>query len=192
MRSALLKEIGINPGANELSAQLERLELMASLIFLKRPLLFKVLQSEGRNSLFNYIYDQQQYKLADIYLERQKEIEKVLYNNITRVLGIDIKYLRPLSAQGINYVVTADHHGALGHPFFISSDILHALIDPSARPLQQHLVLNLASSSVSLNNSSYPRGLVFHARDDSGKLREQHLALLPKKTHGDCLYSNTI
>ncbi len=56
-----------------------------------------------------------------------------------------------------NYTITtADHHGPLGHPFFFQSAILQALSQ------KNHTLIHLCTSHVSLGNSSYPRGLLFH------------------------------
>jgi hypothetical protein len=56
-----------------------------------------------------------------------------------------------------NYAVsTAEHHGPLGHPFFFQSAILRGLVNP------EEAIVNLCTSHVSLGNSSYPRGIVFH------------------------------
>ncbi len=55
-------------------------------------------------------------------------------------------------------VSTAEHHGPLTHPFFVHSNLLAA-----SRPRKNIIVL--AVGNVSLNNSSYPRGLIFHGAD---------------------------
>ena len=65
-------------------------------------------------------------------------------------------------------VSTAEHHGPLTHPFFVHSNLLAA-----AKPRKNIIIL--AVGNVSLNNSSYPRGLVFH----SGDGRQHHLPFFP-------------
>jgi len=56
-----------------------------------------------------------------------------------------------------NYIVsTAEHMGPLGHPFFFQSALLRGLVNSDVS------IVNLCTSHVSLGNSSYPRGIVFH------------------------------
>ncbi len=52
-------------------------------------------------------------------------------------------------------VSTAGHHWPIGHPFFFHATILRSMTENAP-------IINLNVSQVSLWNSSYPRGLVFH------------------------------
>lgn len=57
-----------------------------------------------------------------------------------------------VNALSRNYAVsTAEHHGPMGHPFFFQSTLLRAITQ------SERLVINFATSHVSLGNSSYPR-----------------------------------
>ena len=55
-------------------------------------------------------------------------------------------------------VSTAEHHGPLTHPFFVHSNLLTI-----GQGLKSTVIL--AVGNVSMNNSSYPRGLIFHSAD---------------------------
>lgn len=69
-----------------------------------------------------------------------------------------------------NYAVsTAEHHGPMGHPFFWQSTILRGIVNPS------EAIINLCTSHVSLGNSSYPRGLVFHGDGANAPLPYLHI-----------------
>lgn len=68
-----------------------------------------------------------------------------------------------------NYTVsTAEHHGPIGHPFFFQSAILRGLVHPDA-------IINFCISHISLGNSSYPRGLIFHGDGISAPQEYLHL-----------------
>lgn len=56
-------------------------------------------------------------------------------------------------------VGTADHHGPLTHPFFVHSNLLNAAA------VDTENVIVLATSNVSLGNSSHPRGLLLSNTD---------------------------
>lgn len=74
-----------------------------------------------------------------------------------------------------NYAVsTAEHHGPLGHPFFFQSTILRGLI-------QNETIVNFCTSHVSLGNSSYPRGFVFHGDGNRAPDNYLHLPLFPAR-----------
>ncbi len=64
-----------------------------------------------------------------------------------------------------NYCVsTGDHQGPLGHPFFFHSALLRGLVRP------EKAIVNLCTSNVSLGNSSYPRGIIFHGDGENATL----------------------
>ena len=65
-------------------------------------------------------------------------------------------------------VSTAEHHGPLTHPFFVHSNLLTI-----GQGLKNTVIL--AVGNVSMNNSSYPRGLIFHSADGV----EHRLPLFP-------------
>lgn len=73
-----------------------------------------------------------------------------------------------------NYAVsTAEHHGPLGHPFFFQSAILRGLVNPD------EAIVNLCTSHVSLGNSSYPRGIVFHGDGVHAPAEYLHIPFFP-------------
>jgi len=75
-----------------------------------------------------------------------------------------------VKSLGKNYAVsTAEHHGPMGHPFFWQSTILRGLVNPD------EAIINLCTSHVSLGNSSYPRGLVFHGDGENAPEKYLHL-----------------
>lgn len=58
----------------------------------------------------------------------------------------------------------------MGHPFFFQSAILRGIVNP------EETIVNLCTSHVSLGNSSYPRGMIFHG---DGRLASKEYLTLP-------------
>ncbi len=87
--------------------------------------------------------------------ERKNELIGVIVDITNKLLGgTVVEQIKNYLTQ--NYSVsTADHHGPISHPFFWQAHLARAALGQKV-----HLVL--ATSNVSLNNSSLPRSLIFH------------------------------
>ena len=70
-------------------------------------------------------------------------------------------------------VGTADHHGPVSHPFFTNNILVEAHFKKT--------VLILTCAGISLDNSSYPRGILFH--DATGTLCRLPFVPLSKQHH---------
>lgn len=124
----------------------------------KLPYLKYLIDTHGDTSLFDYA--RSHYKVSPdentLFIERKKEFLEILRKYVSWIFhqGMADTIVESLSK---NYAVsTAEHHGPMGHPFFWQSTILRGIVNPS------EAIINLCTSHVSLSNSSYPRGLVFH------------------------------
>lgn len=148
------------------------------------PSLSELLVKHGSMSLFDYA--QKYYSVSDqtspLFLSRKQEfldfLEVYVSHKFDRSLaGIVVKTLQS------NYAVsTAEHHGPMGHPFFFQSALLRALAQPELP------VVNFATSHVSLGNSSYPRGLIFHGDWEKSPIEYLHLPFFWSKTRMSPVY----
>jgi hypothetical protein len=77
-------------------------------------------------------------------------------------------------------VGTADHHGPLGHPFFFHNTLMEKII---AR--EHEAIILLPCAGISLDNSSFPRGVLFHAAD--GTLLR--IPFFPSSKHREPVYA---
>lgn len=98
----------------------------------KRNQLFTKIQAQRKKEFIDFIKD---YASQRFTLEMVNELVVGLENNFC--------------------VSTAGHHWPIGHPFFFHATILRSISENAP-------IINLNISQVSLWNSSYPRGLVFH------------------------------
>lgn len=124
----------------------------------KLPYLKYLIDTHGDTSLFDYAHAH--YKVSPdenaLFMERKKEFLEILRKYVSWRFDQDMADMVITSLSENYSVSTAEHHGPMGHPFFWQSTILRGLVNPS------EAIINLCTSHVSLNNSSYPRGLVFH------------------------------
>jgi len=111
------------------------------------------LEEYGHNKYHGIVWND------DLFVYRKEEFLNILENFLKK---FDNQIAQAtLGSLRDNYCVsTWEHHGPLGHPFFFQSAILRGLVNTN------NAVINLSTSHVSLGNSSYPRGIVFHGDVD--------------------------
>ena len=120
------------------------------------PSLGAIIQQYGRMSIYEYA--QNNYHIlpetSPLRESRKHEFLELIGDYVLQNFDESIK--KEIGSLAKNYCVsTAEHHGPMGHPFFFQSALLRGLENPDT-------IINLCTSHVSLGNSSYPRGLVFH------------------------------
>ena len=151
-------------------------------IFAKRPTLKSIIDQYGQSSVADYIdqhliQPQPGSKRAEELLESLRAIAR------TRLPVAVVDTL--INQLQNNFVVsTVDHHGPLSHPFFLNADFLMGawvqkhVSGPSVIPV-------LSTASISLNNSSFPRGFLLHTKASD----YDRLAILPSQSSMQPVYS---
>ncbi len=139
------------------------------------PGLKKILATRGGLSLLSY-HTQTMGNPPTVSIERQKELLASIEKRVRLIdPGIVPAVLTELREH---YTVsTGDHHGPLTHPFSVTGQWSRL-----AALGEQKKAVNivLSCSSISLNNSSFPRGHFFHTRSGEElrvsffSLRERH------------------
>ncbi|MFO0781157.1 MAG: hypothetical protein U0519_04750 [Candidatus Gracilibacteria bacterium] len=163
--------------SNELRQKFEKL---VDKVLDKRPVLREIIQKRGTKNLYEYAKDYINVNLNPPIQQRQDEMIGILQEEVERLLGKDVADSVATQLAAHYYVSTADHHGPVTHPFFINSNLLTAapFFEHSDPALQNVIVL--ACGSVSLNNSSWPRGVLFNTCH-KGKIETQRLSFFPAK-----------
>jgi hypothetical protein len=131
-------------------------------VLAKKPIFAEIIADHGRKDLFSYARGYTDVNINPAIKRRQVEFIKALAAEADRLLGAAIA--RSVAAQLTKYyyVSTADHHGPICHPFFINSNLLAAAPYPEfSDPVLQNVIV-LSCANISLDNSSYPRGLMFN------------------------------
>ncbi len=140
------------------------------------PGLKKILAAKGALTLFEYQLESLG-TVPAISVVRQEELLDVISNKVRQIdPGVVPDVLHELRTH---YTVsTGDHHGPLTHPFSLSGQWSRlAVLEATRTPV----AITLSCGSVSLNNSSFPRGHFFHTR--SGKERRLSFFTLHNRHH---------
>ncbi len=158
----------------------EKFEKLIDKVLDKRPVLREIIQKRGKKNLYEYAQDYINVNLNPPIQQRQDEMIGTFAAEVERLLGKQVAKEAAEQLAAHYYVSTADHHGPVTHPFFINSNLL------TAAPFFEHSdpvlknVIVFACGSISLNNSSWPRGLLFNTFN-KGKIQTQKLSFFPAK-----------
>lgn len=128
-------------------------------ILLEKPGLAELLNKHGQSSVLEYVKNRN--INLPILPERKQQLIETIVDEIKQVLP---KKIAEAVATHLNinyYANTTDHLGPLAHPFFICGNLADSLANKNNEPV----IITLACSGVSLNNSSLPRALLFHNQD---------------------------
>jgi hypothetical protein len=153
-------------------------EEVADIVFAAKPIFKRIIDTHGTKSLFAY-YKNHRHSPRLLPAQRMEEL-------VSEVAAMTAEILGPVVAQKVraqlerDYTVsTANHHDFLTHPFFA-----HCTLARSAALQADEALISLTCGGVSMNNSSFPRGLMLH--DSTGA--EHHLSLISLKNHHHPVY----
>lgn len=129
----------------------------------KRPILREVLVKRGVKTVAEYSKE-----YVDVYMNppiqaRQDEFITTFAEEVAATLGETIASSVERQLRRYYFVSTADHHGPVCHPYFLNSNLaIAAPIVAQKDPILENIIV-LSCANVSLDNSSFPRGLMFHS-----------------------------
>lgn len=92
---------------------------------------------------------------TEIQVKRKKEFVDFIKDYASPKFPLEMVNELTMGLENNFCASTAGHHWPMGHPFFFHATILRSMTENAP-------IINLNVSQVSLWNSSYPRGLVFH------------------------------
>ncbi len=156
-------------------------------VFEKTPVLKEVIDKNGSTSLFDHALKYKHVQVSPLVLERQQELIHTISERVKNLLGDKIANSVAKQLEKYYVVSTADHHGPICHPFFLNANIVAAA--PYAQipdPDWQNIIV-LSCANVSLNNSSFPRDLLFHS-DISNYQKVHHASFFPAKDRAATVY----
>jgi hypothetical protein len=153
-------------------------------VLITTPVLEETIKKNGNETLYVHALRYKKIQINPIIAGRRQEFITTVTERVKNLLGETIA--RSVAAQlQQNYLVsTDDHHGPICHPFFLNANLITAATQADSN-LENIIVLSCAN--VSLNNSSFPRGLLFHS--DIGDTSELHrLSFFPAKDNPCSVY----
>lgn len=143
-------------------------------VYSKRPILQDILQRSGSLSLYNYTKNHINIEISGNQTRKEQFIT-VLAQCVQDLLGSKVAESVSKQIRKYPYVITADHHGALGHPGFVTSNLLESMPYKELQDKDLQNVIVLSCSNVSFDNYSFPRGLRFHSYQNQ-KINESQIA----------------
>lgn len=154
----------------------------------KRPILKQILNKQGGKNLYEYAKDYISVNLNPPLRKRQNEFIETFKKEVAKRLGDEVATSVANQLAQYYYVSTADHHGPICHPFFLNANLMaSAPYFEYPDPLLQNVIV-LACANVSLNNSSFPRGLIFNSYAKE-KIQTHRLSFLPSNAHSSTVYN---
>lgn len=156
----------------------ENFDKLKEKVLVKRPVLAEILRKRGDKNLFEYASYYLDVNLNDPIRKRQGQFIDTFKSLIEKRLGSEIAEKAAKQMEKYYFVSTTDHHGPITHPFFINSNLVTAMTYmESGDPLLSTLIV-LSCANVSLNNSTYPRG-VLYTSFAKGKAETQRINFFP-------------
>jgi hypothetical protein len=185
---AHLSHIDLGASSNDLLE--ERFLRLKEKVLVKRPVLRDILRKRGATTLLEYAKEYVDVNLNPPILQRQSELLSTIHEATAERFGVETADGVVAQLEKYYFVSTADHVGPIVHPFFVNSNLLTALaMKEHGDPDLQYLVV-LACANVSLNNSSFPRGLLFNTyAKDTDTLHQRRLSFLPSNAHSSSVYT---
>ncbi|MFA6992598.1 MAG: hypothetical protein WC269_04990 [Candidatus Gracilibacteria bacterium] len=149
------------PGADKKDIML-LLERLKGAIWVRRPILGEIMLRRGQKPLYAYSQDFFDINPSPLLDQRKGELIDIVYNLLNERLGTHVAEGVKDQLEKLPLVSTADHHGPLNHPFFVNSNIITTLPYFETADRDIKYLVNFSFSSISSNNSSFPRGILFH------------------------------
>lgn len=138
------------------------IEKLQRVIWERRPILGQIMASHGADTLYEYAKDFMDVNKTPKADGRRHELIETVKEIIGHRLGKDTGEAVARQLYKLPLVSTADHHGPLTHPFFVNSNIISALPYADYNDPDIRFLIVFSFATVSLNNSSFPRGITFH------------------------------
>jgi len=146
-----------------------------AVVFRAKPGLQEVYEREGKKTLTKYA-SQSLNCINAVTPESTREFLDVFFSIVSSLFSPVIAKSAVEQLQKSWYVSTAEHHGPISHSFSVSGLMVQASVN---REKNFKNVIVLACAGISANNSSFPRGHIFHTRT----LVEKRLHLLSLQYH---------
>lgn len=134
------------------------LEEMEKVVYADKPEFGKIIETHGTETLLSY-WEKNVVTPKSEYGDRSTEIVDTIAYIAEERLGEKGAELVREYLKINSFVSTADHHHLLCHPFFINANLLQSL---AQKKHNLNTVLVLGCAGISLDNSSFPRGLFYH------------------------------
>ncbi len=171
----------------QLNDQEKNITRLKEKVLATAPILRKTREQKGKQSLYEHAAGYAKISSSNFFIERKKEFIASVAQYADQLLGEAVGKSVAAQLDKHYFVSTADHHGPICHPFSLSANIIAAApyIGVNSSTIENNIVLSCAN--ISLNNSSFPRGLLFHSLAD-GLVRLRQISFFPAKERARPVY----
>ncbi len=163
-----IKKIGTN----------EVLKKLKESILIHKPVLRQIINDHGDKYISQYAESYHQLSISKKITSRQIQLLNTFNKYVADRLDQSVADQATQQLKKSYFVSTTDHHGPLIHPFFVNGNLISAASHLSQNPQGPNNVIVFSCANVSLNNSSFPRGLLFH-RLEKNKAHMERLSFYP-------------
>lgn len=166
----------------------QHFQALKQAVLQKRPVLKNLVEQKGNQTLLEYAREFSSTLTNPPLQQRRDEFIVTFQEEVERQLGTDIAIQAAEQLRQYYFVSTADHHGPIVNESWCNSNLL------IGAPYSEHhdalrYVIVLACANISLNNITFPRGLIFHAVTAQQELKLQRLSFLPSNAHAAMVYN---
>lgn len=141
----------------------DRFNMLKEKVLSRKPVLRHIIDKHGDKMLYDYARQYIEVNVNPPIKRRQDELIGCIEGMVTRQFDASTGQAVATQLKKYYFVSTTDHHGPICHPFFLNGNLISsAAFYEHPDPELSHLIV-LSCSNVSLNNSSFPRGLLFHS-----------------------------
>lgn len=179
--------IPVSSPAKSLSSQ--TFHALVTAILDRKPVLRDIMAEYGHSSVFEYARRHLTNAVEQVFPTRAPELLGVVQEEVERLFGSDIAARAVKQMEKFYSVSTADHHGPMTHSFFMNPNLVCAAASVEDPECQKEFIITFPCANVSFNNSSFPRGLLYHVMNE-GELDLGRLAFVPAKNRQATLYGS--
>ncbi|MBI2415615.1 MAG: hypothetical protein HYV33_03070 [Candidatus Kerfeldbacteria bacterium] len=178
----------VDSGDDPASSLPSRFAQLQEAVLSKRPILREIIKKRGHKKLYEYAQEYISVYLNPPIQRRQDECIETIRIEVEQRLGSAVAQGVAEQLRKYYFVSTTDHHGPICNQSFVNANLM-----VSTPYLEQHdpllqYVIVLACANVSLNNITFPRGLIFNTFSQD-KIQLQRLSFLPSNAHASAVYN---
>lgn len=160
----------------------DRFKQLTEAVLKKRPILRELIRKRGQRTLFDYTQEALTNSATTPLEHRRSEFIGTFQHEVSKRLGATVAAEAAEQLRHYYCVSTTDHHGPLVNQSFVSANLVTAV------PGLLKYAIVLSCANVSLNNISFPRGLIFTSVvNDQPTI--QRLSFLPSNAHAAAVYN---
>lgn len=165
-----------------------RLAALKEAVLLQRPVLRELITKHGTKRLIEYASLYTDVNLNPPIQRRQDELIGTFRDLVAERFGQTTASEASQQLAAHYFVSTTDHHGPIVNQSFCNANLLTTATYAEHNDPYLKYVIVLPCSNVSLNNITFPRGLIFNSVVD-GKVQLQRLSFLPSNAHSAIVYN---